>query len=68
MRDPSRIDEIVEVLREAWKKHPDERLGQFIDNCCQGKFVIYRDQYYYSNLRNREDTQWLEAIKRRKLP
>ena len=32
-RDPARIDAIVDLLREAWKKHPDWRLCQLIANC-----------------------------------
>jgi len=35
MRDPNRIDEIVEVLREYWKQHPDYRLAQIVVNACQ---------------------------------
>ena len=30
MRDPARIPEMVEVLRELWQKHPDLRLGQLL--------------------------------------
>ena len=26
-RDPTRIDEVVEKLREVWKRHPDLRLA-----------------------------------------
>jgi uncharacterized protein YihD (DUF1040 family) len=32
MRDPNRIDEICDLLREVWKKYPDWRLGQLIFN------------------------------------
>ena len=32
-RDPARIDEMIELLRTAWKKHPDWRLCQLISNC-----------------------------------
>jgi hypothetical protein len=32
-RDPARIERILELLREAWKKHPDLRLCQIISNC-----------------------------------
>lgn len=32
MRDPQRIDRIVEKLGEAWKKVPDWRLGQLVSN------------------------------------
>jgi hypothetical protein len=32
MRDPKRIPRICRKLKEAWMKHPDQRLGQFISN------------------------------------
>jgi hypothetical protein len=32
MRDPQRIDRILELLREVWKIYPDYRLGQLISN------------------------------------
>ena len=32
MRDPNRIDKMVEQLRTLWKKNPDMRLGQLIIN------------------------------------
>lgn len=32
MRDPARIDPLLEKLSEAWKKHPDMRFGQFMSN------------------------------------
>lgn len=30
MRDPRRIDVIINKLRDAWKMHPDLRLGQLM--------------------------------------
>ena len=32
-RDPARIDEIMDLLRTAWKNNPDLRLCQLISNC-----------------------------------
>lgn len=32
MRDPNRIDPMLELIREVWKAHPDLRLGQLIIN------------------------------------
>jgi uncharacterized protein YihD (DUF1040 family) len=32
MRDPDRIDRIIEVLRQAWHRHPDWRLNQLVIN------------------------------------
>jgi hypothetical protein len=30
MRDPGRIDEILEAIRRVWKENPDLRLGQLL--------------------------------------
>ena len=32
MRDPKRIDRILKLLEKHWKKYPDLRLGQIIQN------------------------------------
>jgi uncharacterized protein YihD (DUF1040 family) len=32
MRDPIRIDRMIELLRTAWHKTPDQRLGQLLCN------------------------------------
>jgi uncharacterized protein YihD (DUF1040 family) len=32
MRDPARIDELLELLRVYWKRNPDLRLGQIVCN------------------------------------
>lgn len=32
MRDPDRIDRIVEKLRLHWHQVPDQRLGQMVSN------------------------------------
>ena len=31
MRNPQRIDIILEILRRFWKKNPDLRLGQLVE-------------------------------------
>ncbi len=36
MRDPKRIDRMVDVLRRAWKRHPDQRLAQLVVNAARG--------------------------------
>jgi uncharacterized protein YihD (DUF1040 family) len=35
MRDPDRIDEVLELLREVWTLEPDLRLGQLIFNAAR---------------------------------
>lgn len=56
MRDPERIDVIVEELRKLWKAVPDWRLGQLIVNCANSgqpcPTVFYK-----------EDDDILEAIR-----
>ncbi len=32
MRDPARIEQILDLLREVWARSPDLRLGQLIVN------------------------------------
>jgi hypothetical protein len=48
MRDPNRIDPIIEALRRAWKATPDFRLGQLVES--QGLFQEPEiDPYYVEN-------------------
>lgn len=50
MRDPSRIDEVLTALRDAWFESPDLRLGQLIVNAvrptdpCPDIFYIEDDR------------------------
>lgn len=53
MRDPARIDPLLEKLSEAWKKYPDMRFGQFMDN-----FFSVCEQ----NTFNMEDDVWEVAL------
>jgi len=32
MRDPKRINKILKELEILWKKYPDQRLGQILEN------------------------------------
>ena len=52
MRDPKRIGEMVDVIRDIWDEYPDLRLCQLIGNC------FPRGDSYY-----REDDELLEALK-----
>jgi len=54
MRDPNRINEIIEALRDCWKKYPDLRLGQLIYNLNKSG---NRDVFFP------EDDKWLKWIK-----
>lgn len=55
MRDPNRIDEVLEALREYWVAHPDMRLGQILVNLIGAKFAV--DIFYV------EDDVLLEKLK-----
>ena len=48
MRDPARVDTILEFLRHIWKKNPDLRLGQLILNCVKdsNEMQLHDDLYY----------------------
>lgn len=41
MRDPNRIDEIIERLRIVWKRNPDLRLGQIMGNSFRDPELYY---------------------------
>ena len=43
MRDPERIDRIVELLRRYWHQYPDQRLGQLIVNVTGSSDPFYRE-------------------------
>lgn len=53
MRDPARIDPLLEKLGEAWKKYPDMRFGRFMNN-----FFSVCEQ----NVFNTEDDVWEVAL------
>jgi len=55
MRDPERIDEIIEELWLCWQRNPDLRLGQLIYNINGSG----QEDFFYP-----EDDLWLEWIKK----
>jgi len=57
MRDPSRIDELVELLRRAWRRVPDQRLGQLLVN-------VARPTRPAPEIFHLEDTQLRRALLR----
>ncbi len=40
-RNPDRIPVVMRVVEELWKKHPDMRLGQFLENCFASELKLY---------------------------
>ena len=53
MRDPDRIDKILEEVKRVWEKFPDLRLGQLLLN-----IPISGDIYYI------EDEQLIRELKK----
>ncbi|MFX1569005.1 MAG: hypothetical protein ACFFCV_11640 [Promethearchaeota archaeon] len=47
MREIERIDRICNLLKEKWKKAPDERLGQFLINHIYGPDIHKDIRIYY---------------------
>lgn len=41
MRDPKRIDRILQEISNIWHKYPDMRLGQLIGNVLEGAALYY---------------------------
>ena len=41
MRDPKRIDRILQEISNIWHKYPDMRLGQLIGNVLEGPSLYY---------------------------
>lgn len=41
MRDPKRIDVILQEISNIWHKYPDMRLGQLIGNVLEGPSLYY---------------------------
>ena len=56
MRNPKRIDPILELIKEIWHKYPDLRLTQLIMNALK----IAGDPYYI------EDDKLQKALKKYK--
>ncbi len=51
MRDPKRVEEVLDALRAYWQKCPDQRLGQILWN------ITGRDPFYL------EDDELIKRIK-----
>lgn len=52
MRDPQKIDEIVEKLRTVWKQHPDLRLTQLMWELGRSNYTFFyvEDKYIEEKL------------------
>lgn len=56
MRSPKRIDKFLARLAEVWKKYPEWRFGQFIENF--KRLSKYEDLFYI------EDDKMIEKIEK----
>ncbi len=53
MRDPERIEPMLETIKEIWKENPDLRLGQLLCNAVPESLIYYI-----------EDEALIEAVKK----
>jgi hypothetical protein len=52
MRDPRRIDRILDLVRELWKLAPDMRFGQLLENYVFGSpDSLFRQQDDFTEMR-----------------
>lgn len=58
MRDPKRIDEFCEALKEMWHQVPDWRFGQLMSNALGEIYVKHNHDIFYI-----EDDEMLEDLK-----
>lgn len=61
MRDPNRIDRILNLIAVLWRRNPDMRLGQLLSN-----FADFRSDPFYieDDITEEKLKSWLEKIKR----
>ena len=59
MRDPERIDRVVEKLRQLWHKMPDQRLGQLLLNVHQ-----FSDVDWGTGIWHVEDDIWEKTFEK----
>jgi uncharacterized protein YihD (DUF1040 family) len=58
MRDPARIDTVIEKLRAFWKAHPDLRLGQLVLNALRDSDGAVDDAHAF----NAEDVEFVRGL------
>ncbi len=54
MRNPDRIDKVLDIIREIWEKNPDLRLGQLLLNLVSDANILYwvEDEELIKGLKN----------------
>lgn len=70
MRDPARIDRIIELLRKRWHASPDQRLGQLIANLHHGleSFAVEDDHTHLLLMSRRAESPSAASPYRDALP
>ena len=58
MRDPNRIDTVVNALADCWRDFPDLRFGQIIEN------IASYNKKTESEVWNMEENEWLKCIQK----
>lgn len=64
MRDPARIPEILARIQKVWEQHPDQRLGQLIENALReddGDLFYVEDEILASRVAELDG--WLRALR-----
>lgn len=57
MNDPDKIDRIIDLLKIAWKLHPDWRIGEVF--CELSRNVGFYDPYFVSDDRIEKALSWI---------
>lgn len=65
MRDPARIDRMIEMLRQLWKLQPDTRLGQLVVNVIRPSEPCPRVFYAEDTDTETKLAQYLAAVEAR---
>lgn len=67
MRDPARIDDIIELLNEVWQHEPDLRLGQLVLNAARMRHPNVDDIFPIEDSDLRKGlVRYLELVKKKK--
>jgi hypothetical protein len=56
MRDPARIEVVLNELKDLWRKHPDLRFGQLVS-------IVNRRMNKGGDMFFPEDEKWIEWFK-----
>ena len=67
MRDPARIDDIIELLNQVWQHEPDLRLGQLVLNAARMRHPNVDDIFSIEDSELRKGlVRYLELVKKKK--